>query len=316
MKEFFIIFFSTLGGLVFLCLVASLASFILTFYVPKRKPKGENEYTIPPGEVYKPWENEMTSWIKKARTLEYRELSIKSHDGLTLRGKYYECKKGAPIEILFNGYRGEAERDMSGGIERCFALGRNALLVNQRACGDSDGHIITFGVKESLDCVLWAELVAKEFENSPIILTGVSMGASTVLLASAKKLPKNVVCVLADCPYSSAEKIIKKVIKTDLRLPQWLIYPFVYLGAMLFGGFKLKDASVIQAVKKSKIPTIFIHGDTDAFVPCEMSSELYEACGAPKSLVFIKGAGHGLAYPVDKELYISSLRDFEPAWKK
>jgi fermentation-respiration switch protein FrsA (DUF1100 family) len=41
-----------------------------------------------------------------------------------------------------------------------------------------------------------------------------------------------------------------------------------------------------------------------------MSRENYEACASRKELVFIAGAGHGLAYPVDKQKYLQTLGDF------
>ena len=68
----------------------------------------------------------------------------------------------------------------------------------------------------------------------------------------------------------------------------------------------------MEAVRKSTVPIIFIHGDTDAFVPHGMSIKLYEACVSEhKKMVTINGAGHGLAFPVDKEGYLNALRDFQ-----
>ena len=117
---------------------------------------------------------------------------------MTLVGKYYEYKKDAPIEILFHGYKGNGERDLSGGIERCFKIGRSAIIVDQRGAGESDGHTITFGIKEHLDAIKWAEYASNRFgSDAKIILTGLSMGAATVLMASGKKLPDNVKCILA-----------------------------------------------------------------------------------------------------------------------
>ena len=316
MELWLIILLSCLGALVLICLGIALVCFILTFYSAKRTELDLDNFQLPPGESYEPFREQIRTWIKKARETEHKCYSIKSHDGLTLRAKYYECNPGGVVEILFNGYRSDAERDMSAAVERCFALGRNALIVNQRACGDSDGHVITFGAKERLDAIAWAKFAAAEFgESTPLILAGVSMGAATVLLASALELPKNVACILADCPYSSAKEIIKKVVKEDVHLPPRLVYPFICLGARIFGGFKLKDADVIKAVKKSNTPIIFIHGDNDSFVPSNMSTELYDACASEKKkLVFVKGAGHGLAYPVDKDFYLASIKDFEKEW--
>ena len=266
----------------FLILLGSLITFILVFYSKKRTPKKPDEIILPPGEVYEPFYPEMTEWVKDARTLPHDNISIKSHDGLTLCAKYYECKKGAPLEILHHGYRGDAERDLSGGIERCFALERNVLLVDLRAHGESDGNVITFGIKERLDTLAWVKYAIERFgEDTKIILTGVSMGAATVMMAATEELPPNVVCVLADCGYTSPKEIIKKVIR-ELHLPDGILYPFVKLGARIFGGFNLEETSPKEAMEKCKIPVIFIHGDVDDFVPHEMSKRLFEVCSSEK----------------------------------
>ena len=308
----------TLGvifGLILLCLITSLVCFFIVFYSPKRKTLGPDEYEIPPGKIYEPYRDYMISWAKKARAMPHEDITITSYDGLTLFGRYVEQTKGAPIEILFHGYRGYVERDLSGAIDRCFSIGRNALIVDQRASGKSEGNVITFGAKEKYDCVAWANYVAQRFgPEQEIILCGVSMGGATVTMASSMELPENVVCTLADCPYSTASGIIKKIIK-DLKLPVWLLFPFVQLGALLFGGFKLEDASPLEAVKNCKVPIIFIHGDNDDFIPHQMSDELYEACPTLKKIVKIEGAGHGLAFPTNKEKYYGALLDFEKQWR-
>ena len=130
------------------------------------------------------------------------------------------------------------------------------------------------------------------------------------MMAAGEELPKNVVCVMADCGYTSAKEIISKVM-VEMHLPPKLLYPFIRLGAKWFGRFDLDETSPMEAVQRSKTPIIFIHGDTDDFVPCDMSRDLYAACVSEKKLAVIHGAGHGLAYPVDKEGYLDALRQFE-----
>ncbi len=288
----------------------TIYSFFTVFYSKKRKALNEDEFEIPEGEIYEAFRDDMINWTKEARRAEREYMEIRSFDGLTLRGYYYECNPGGIVEILFHGYRGDGERDLSAGRERCFSLGRNALIVDQRASGKSDGSVITFGVNECRDCLAWIDRVIERFgQDVRIVLTGISMGAATVLMAAGRDLPKNVVCVLADCGYSSGKEIITKVV-AELKLPAKLIYPLIKLGGRLFGHFNLDEDSPIEAVKRAKVPIIFIHGDADDFVPYSMSERMYEACASKKKLVPIKGAGHGLAYPVDKALYISSLDDF------
>ena len=206
------------------CVIAFLAAaFFLTAYIcffqvfyatDKQKRGSGEEYPIPEGEIYEPFRDLMVGWIKEVRKLPYEPVAIRSFDGLKLTGKFYEYAPDAPIELMFHGYRGNAERDLCGGVQRCFALGRSVLLVDQRACGSSEGQVITFGVHESKDCHAWLEFMLERFgPDVKIILTGISMGAATVVTAAGKPLPENVIGILADCGYTSAKEIIKEVIR-------------------------------------------------------------------------------------------------------
>ena len=293
-----------------LVLLAAYVCFYLAFYVPRRKPAPEDEFEIPPGKIYEPHRVTMVQWMKEVRQMPCQEFSITSYDGLRLSGKFYEYAPGAPIEIMFHGYRGSAERDLCGGVQRCFSMGCSVLLVDQRTSGKSQGNVITFGVKEQRDCLSWVYFAVQHFgKDVKLILTGISMGASTVLLASRHPLPENVIGVIADCGFTSARAIIKKVIR-QLKLPANLLYPFVRLGAKLYGGFDPEEASALDAVQKSTVPILFIHGENDDFVPCEMTRESYAACASPKLLLTVPDAGHGLSYMVDTASYMQSIEAF------
>ena len=303
-----LIFLISLAVLLSMVLIIAYLCFRMAFY-DARKPSTE-EYPIPEGEIYEPYREKMVAWMKETWAMPHEDMSIQSVDGLTLRGKYYECIPGGPIELMFHGYRGNADRDLCGGVQRCFALQRNTLIVDQRACGTSDGNIITFGLRESDDCHRWiAHLIQRFGPDIKIIITGISMGASTVMLAAGRELPEQVVGVLADCGFTSAKDIIQEVIR-QMKLPPKLAYSFVKLGAKLFGHFDLDEDSSLEAMKRCKVPVMFIHGEDDAFVPCDMSRRNYEACTAQKKLWTVPGAGHGLCILVDKPGYMRELREF------
>lgn len=307
------IFLMAAAILVLLILLSAWICFRMAFHVPKGSKERTEEYPVPEGEVYEPFRDAMIKWMKEVRAMPHEDVQIQSFDGLTLRGKYYEFAPGAPIELMFHGYRGSGERDLCGGIQRCFALGRSALIVEQRGSIGSDGNVITFGILESRDCRNWVDFAIDHFgPDVRLILTGISMGASTVLIAAGRELPKNVVGVLADCGFSSAEEIIKKVIR-QMGLPV-AAYPFVRLGARIFGHFDLHETSALEAVKSCRLPVIFFHGESDDYVPCDMSRKLHENCAAAKRLCTIPGAGHGLSYLVDPEGYLAALREFGVHW--
>ncbi len=301
----------TLLIIILLILIASYVCFRMTFYAPKRKKLKEGEYDLPPGKEYEPFYENMKIWIDEMRRLPHEDVEIKSFDGLTLRGRYYESKKGAPIEIMVHGYKGNSERDMNAGITRAFKVGRNALLIDQRGCGRSEGKVITFGIKERKDLLKWIDFVINKFGNDVrIILTGISLGASTCILTSSEDIPSNVIGVLADCGFSSQKEIISKTIK-EMKLPPKLFYPLVKLGGLIFGRFNIDELTPIDACKKTKVPIIFFHGDKDNFVPCYMSEEMSKVCVSKNKFVIIPNAEHGLAYPTSPELYISKVKEFQ-----
>ncbi|MBR4071689.1 MAG: hypothetical protein IKK26_03960, partial [Clostridia bacterium] len=144
-------FISIAAAVAILVLLTSFICYMKVFYAPPFKKPGEDEYEIPEGEIYEAFRDEMVGWVKEVRLMNGEHITIKSFDGLILSGTYYEYKEGAVTELLFHGYQGYSERDLSGGVIRCFELGRNALIIDQRAHGDSDGMTITFGINESKD---------------------------------------------------------------------------------------------------------------------------------------------------------------------
>jgi len=284
--------------------------FRIAFYAPPRKEKDPEAIEIPEGEIYEVFREDMTRWVREARAMNPKEYEITAFDGIKLYAKYYEYAPGAPMELMFHGYRGGAERDLSGGVHRCFRCGRSALVVDQRCSGKSGGNVITFGVKEHRDCLSWVDFAVKEFgPDVKIILTGISMGASTVVMAGGAELPPNVIGILADCGYNTAREIMEEVIG-KMGLPPKLSYPFVKLAAKIYGGFDLEETSPMEALGRCKVPVIFFHGEDDDFVPCRMSKAMYDVCPTRKALVTVPGAGHGLAFPVDQECYLQELLDF------
>ena len=296
--------------LALLVLLVAYVCYRMAFYAARKKTLPDDVIDVPDGKVYRSFHPQFEAWGREVRAMPHEAFQITSFDGLKLCAKFYEYAPGAPIELMFHGYRGNAERDLSGGVQRCFSLGRSAFIVDQRCSGGSDGHVITFGIREHRDCLAWVDFMVEHFgPEVKIILCGISMGASTVLMAAGNPLPPNVIGVLSDCGFSTAKDIIKKVIR-QIGLPAGVCYPFVKLGARLFGRFDLEETSALEAVARCTLPVIFFHGEDDDFVPCEMSRINYEACAARKMLVTVPGADHGLSFPVAPETYLAALREF------
>ncbi len=219
---------------VFLFLLCAIAAILLmggyytyriAFYSPK---KGRDKISTLASHKYGPYRKEINRLFCQLSDRPYEEVSIVSFDGLTLFGRYYHVKDGAPLDIGFHGYRSSALTDFAGGSELSFSMGHNLLLVDERAHGRSEGRTITFGIQERWDADSWVRYAVERFgADTEIILYGISMGAATVLMAAGLDLPENVKGIIADCPYSSPRDIIRKVAK-DMHMPDRLSWPFAF----------------------------------------------------------------------------------------
>lgn len=247
--------------------------------------------------------------IEKVLGRPFEPVTIRAFDGTALYGKFYSAGEGAPIQIMMHGYKSVGERDFCGGLKLALENGCSALLIDQRGHGKSGGRCLTMGVKERRDCVSWAEYLAGRFPGCRIILTGMSMGAATVLLAAGLALPENVKGIIADCGYTSPEAIIKDMLR-KMGLKTGLAYALVRLSARLYAGFDPRACSTTQALRAAKVPVLLLHGEDDRFVPCEMGRENYEACAAKKALLTFPGAGHGLSYLADTPRYEKAVLQF------
>ena len=236
----------------------------IAFFSPK-----EDREKIPStsGVEYDPYREVMRVIYHRLADRPCEIVTIRSRDGLTLSGRYYHVKDGAPLDIGFHGYRSSPMTDFSGGSGISFEMEHNLLLVDQRAHGKSQGKTITFGILERYDCLDWIRYAIDRFgPETEIILYGISMGAATVLMAAELDLPGNVRGIVADCPYSSPKCIIQKVCK-EMGFPPSLTFPFIRLGGLLFGHFDICKTTASEAVRHSKVPILIIHGESDGFVP-------------------------------------------------
>ena len=293
--------------ILFILLICFICYYIV-FFSPHRG--AGDHHALPAGVQYEKHKERMLGYIDDFLKLDCEKLEILSYDGKILRGRYYHVDDDAGVDICFHGYRGTGIRDFCGGSRIAMGMGRNVILVDQRAHGESKGHSICFGIKERYDCLSWINYAMCRFgDDVDINIYGVSMGASTVLMASGLELPDNVKHIVADSPYTSAGDIIKKVC-ADLKLPVFLVYPFIYLGALIFAGVKLDSCDCVSAVKKARIPILLIHGEDDRFVPCEMSETIRKANPKLIHRVTFPNAAHGISYIEDKERYEQLINQF------
>ena len=236
--------------------------------------------------------------------------TIKSADGLELQATYFLPEENShKWAVLLHGY-GRNQKFTYDYAEEYLKRGWNVLTPDLRAFGKSGGFYTTMGAFESRDVVLWIDKIVERDPQAKIIIHGVSMGAATTMMTSALE-PKNLVAIVEDCGYTSAYEMFTAQLDKIFGLPEFPVMPCVEIVCKKETGVSISEDSPINAVKKTKVPTLFIHGDADGLVPYPMMQELFDASSAPiKEKFTVEGAGHADAKRKNPQIYFDKVFGF------
>ena len=266
--------------------------------------------------------NDVKNWLEQTP---HETLEIKAKDDITLRATaYYKSptKIKDPVDqqqdntinhdwvIVAHGYRSKPSWVASIGMHFYKKKGYNVLIPSMRATEESEGKYIGMGWLDKDDIIGWINKIIEKDKDAKIILHGSSMGAATVLMASGENLPSNVKAIIADSSYTSVWDIFKSELKARFNLPPFPLMQMFRVIAKIQAKYDIKEASVINQVKKSKVPILLIHGDADDFVPVTMESQIYESLPGEKDQLIVHGAGHTQSRYREPEAYYKKVFEF------
>ena len=251
---------------------------------------------------------ETNQWLE---TAELRKLEQVSADGYRLVAAEFPAAEDTHRwVVLLHGYTGWKE-EMYPFALWYHTQGYHVLVPDLRCQGESDGDFIGMGWTDREDVLLWLEQILTRDPEAEIVLHGQSMGAACALMMSGMEdLPENVRAVVSDCAYTDAYSMFRQDIWDWFHLPAFPLVDSVNLALQLRGGYDLRDASALETVGRSGVPTLFIHGDRDRMIPAEMAYALYDSAACPKELLIVEGAGHAQAQDKDPAKYYGAITRF------
>lgn len=254
--------------------------------------------------------DETKEWLEAADS---ELLNVTTEDGYRLVGQVFyqpEGSAGHKWALLLHGYTGW-KGEMYPIACRYAKEGYQILVPDMRCSGESEGDFIGMGWTDRLDNLLWLELILDKDPEAKIALHGQSMGAACALMMSGEEeLSGAVRAVVADSAYTDAYRMFAKQMREWAHLPAFPLLPGASLMLKLRGGYSLREASALEAVRETALPVLFIHGTEDVFVPPEMSRELYEAAAGEKEILMVEGAGHVQVQDKEPELYYGTVFSF------
>lgn len=296
---------SVLLFLICLILILAYVLYKRAFYSPI---KGQNnEFNLAQGLDYQGVANKANECVAVMLKIPYEDLETKSKEGFKLHGYFYKSEGSNEYVIMFHGYRRTARRSFSGLTMDLLKEHKNVILADFRGHGQSEGHKITLGKKEQYDVLSWINFAKKHFgEDIKITIVGVSMGATTVLMAADKIDPR--VKIIADSPNISSKKTIKLIIR-KLKYPTFIFYPLTMLSALLFCHTHL-SYDVRNEITKSNNNILIIFGGKDKSITSQ-EIESVELCNKEHVKIEVfEGIEHGLCYLKCTDEYRKLFFDF------
>lgn len=256
--------------------------------------------------------NEIALGKRFLREHPHAEVSVASHDGLRLCGKLYERPNANTTVIFVHGHKSAPEIDFPVLTMRFFRDGFNVLAIDQRASGKSEGKYYCFGANERYDVEAWCRFVKNQLgERQKLVLFGCSMGASTVVAASALDYVKeNVSAIIADCPYDSPEREFRYLLPKKYHLPAFPLLDLTSFLCKKRAGWKFDEVSAAKAAKITTVPLLLIHGTADKYVPAEFSVDIFDASDGKCEIMLVDGASHGFSFYREPQRYLAKTSDF------
>ena len=248
---------------------------------------------------------------RKLRQQPMETVFITAKDGRRLVGHWWCHPSCERVIIAMHGWRSSWDNDFGMAADFFKSQNCSVLFAEQRGMNESEGECIGFGILERHDCLAWAQWAVQKTDGSmPIYLAGVSMGATTVMLAAGLKLPSQVKGIVADCGFTSIADISRHVIKNNLHLRSGfgertvdnLCRKRLHVGA--------REHTTDAVLRSTDLPVLLIHGAEDTFVPVSMTYENFAACKGKKELLIVPGADHGMSYYRNPKGYEAALLRF------
>ena len=240
-------------------------------------------------------------------------VTIRAWDGTPLMGHWVPAREPKRVILAAHGWRGDWTQAFGMMADFLEESGCSVLYIDQRGTGGSGGEHIGFGLLERLDCADWLWWLSQRSRGLPLYLMGMSMGATSVLMAAGEPLPEALRGIIADSAYTSPRAVLQHVSADNLHLPSTLQRPAEAIFRRKLGVSP--DACTTQEVLKGcHIPVLLIHGGRDRFVPPDMVYANYRACAGPKRLMVVHEADHVGCWFADPERYKKTLLEFWAEW--
>ena len=224
--------------------------------------------------------------------------------------------------IMVHGTRRNRADAAAGLLDLSVALAKHGFAIlafDMRGMGESPPAPISFGYFEQRDVLGAVDFLRGGRLPYPLLGRtraiggwGVSMGASTLLLAAAEE--PAIQAVVSDCAYADILPELQKLIPTQGGIPG-MFTPGILAMANVLYGINFYDVRPVDVVARlAPRPLLLIHGSADTYVPPINQDELFAAASAPPNAHVeywrVPGAAHAQSFHKEGAVYVNEVVAF------
>ena len=221
----------------------------------------------------------------------FEDVAIQTADGERLHG-WWVPSPGPEVKgavLIFHGNAGNIASRLIF-LDRLTRLGFSVLLFDYRGYGRSTGSPSEEGTY--LDAR--AARKALPAVDGPIIYLGVSLGGAVAAALAVESPP---------------DGLILQSTFTSVRDMARIHYPIIP-ASFVPDAYKTE-----RRLTQVRVPTLFIHGESDRIVPVQHSVELHRAAAGPKRLERVPGADHNDVLDAMGPRYGQLIVEWVESWR-
>ncbi|WIG57707.1 MAG: hypothetical protein OJF49_000452 [Ktedonobacterales bacterium] len=190
--------------------------------------------------------------------------------------------------------------------------GYGALLFDFAGHGDSEGNLVTFGVRESEDiAAVVAYLRSRgDVDIARIGILGYSLGAISAVLAAAREPALR--CVMVESCFADVQRDLGMLFHRYTGLPSFSFANLIVFWGQRIGKVKLAEIRPVRVIHQLAPRAVFIISDLRDELAVEPydGEHLYASADEPKQLWQVPDAGHVHAFDLSPEEWIQRVGDF------
>lgn len=222
---------------------------------------------------------------------EYEEIVFHATDGKELSGWLIYSSEAEGTVICCHGYPANKSDILPAVSFLCPQF--NLFLFDFRGHGDSQGRLVSFGLREDRDVLGVIDYIKQnpEVGELPIGIWGYSLGGAVAIKACASN-SEDIKALVTDSTYASFPEMVVQYYGNLGVLKYVLSSGGTILGKILFKG-GLSTLSPEEFIGDSNVPILIIHASDDPFVPVEHAKRLYKNAQQPRELLILSDKMHG-----------------------